>query len=53
MWELELLQEANVVLDQVADIGDAVKNHGETIQAHSEGKARDGIGIKEGVAAFF
>src|SRR5262245_21890862 len=37
----ELSQEAQVVLEEHADLGDAVAHHGDALETHDEGEARD------------
>ena len=34
----------------MADVGDAVEDHGEAVEAHAEGEAGDLVGVQEGVA---
>ena len=47
----ELLQEAQVVFDEVADVRDGGDDHGEALEAEAEGQAGDFSGIVGVVAA--
>src|SRR5579875_1367023 len=41
----ELLQEANVVVVEQAQVGDAVLEHGDALDAHAEGEALHPVGV--------
>ena len=47
---LELLEEADVVFGEEAEVLDAVLDHRETLDAHAEGKPLAGFGIVADVA---
>src|SRR5690606_23811877 len=47
----ELAQETDVVVDEVADVGDAVQDHRQAVEAHAEGEAGHGLRIEKQVAA--
>lgn len=54
----ELLEEAHVAGVEVADVGDAVLDHGDALDTHAEGEAGDLFGVVGvvggiGFAAFF
>src|SRR5438270_1160405 len=41
----ELLQEAHVVLEEQAQVGNAVLEHGDALDPHPEGEALDALGV--------
>ena len=47
------MEEADVVFDEVTDVGDAVEDHREAVEAEAEGEAGGGLGVEEVVATGF
>src|SRR5688572_28191560 len=45
LWGLQAAEEADVVLEEVADVADAVAEHREAVDAHAEGEARVARGV--------
>src|SRR5688572_22408715 len=43
---LELLEESNVVLEEQADLGNAVPEHRDALETHAEREAGDELGIE-------
>jgi hypothetical protein len=47
---LKLTQEANVAIEEQAQIIHAISEHGQTVGAHAEGKANEFFGVQAHVA---